>query len=142
MLGGDKTFNDRLSWVLVLPLAGLALWASEIACMAVELVLEGDAPGSARPLMIPVMSLVGGWAAVLAGAKVAPARKGEAAAVLAGLYLTATLASSVLRWRQGAGAAWCAVFAGCGAAGCAVAVRRARKLPDDDAGDAPAEGAR
>lgn len=137
MLGGDKGFNDRLSWALVVPLALLAMYAVEVAFMALEVVLEGDEAGSVSVWVVPMMSLAAGWAAVLVGAKVAPDHKPQAALAVAALYMTATLFSGLSRSWRGASAAWASACVVMGAAGCWIAFLQARRLPPDDA---PAAG--
>ena len=131
MLGGEKRFNDRLCWVLVLPLAFFALWAVDLIFLGVEVVFEGDRPGSATWWVAPLMSLAGGFAAVRMGASVAPYRKPRAAIGVGMLYGAATLWSAVSRARAGAGAPWCAAFAALGLAGAALGWAASRGLRDD-----------
>lgn len=132
MLGGDRRFHERLCWALVLPLALLALWAVDLAFMFLELALEGEDPGSVQAWVLPGMSLCGGYAAVLMGAKVAPRRRTEAALVLAGVYIGATILSAALRAGQGYGPLWRLAFTVLGGAGAVAAVLKARGLPQAD----------
>ena len=127
-MGGEKRFNDRISWALTLPLALLALWAADLLVMVLEIATEGDVPGSARAWALPLMSLCGGYAGVYVGAKVAPDHKPQAAAVLAALYLGATIMSGALRL-EGFGRGWLILFVLSGALGVGAAVWRARNWP-------------
>lgn len=136
MLGGDKAFNDRLSWALLLPLSALAWCAVYVAFMAIEVVFEGDRVGSARWWTAALLYCTATSAAVRFGAAIAPARKFLAAIILGAAYGTVLTVSILrlhgepLRWRL-----VCALLAWAGAAAAAYA---ARALPDDDAEPAPA----
>lgn len=127
MLGGDKAFNDRLSWALAAPLSALAASAAALAVLALELVLEGDEPGSASAFALPASGLAIGYAGVGAGAKIAPSRKAETAAVLGVVFFAFLLRSARARLKAGGepGPLW--GFVAAGAAGIALAFLRARK---------------
>ena len=124
MLGNDKAFSDRLSWVLLAPLAGLACAAVYLAFLAVEVLAEGDRPGSAAWWVHPVRDLAGGFMAARAAASVAPARKVPAAAVLGAAFCLALLAAKA--------GALCALLGACGAAaGCVAAALRGPEPPEE-----------
>ena len=133
MLGGDKGFNDKLCWVLVLPLAFMGLAAVDLAFFGLEVLFEGDDSGSATLWVAPLMSLCGGYAGVLLGAKVAPAHKERAAIVLSALYMGATVLSALARSAKGMSLPCLLLFVLLGAAGSGGAIYRARSLPPDDA---------
>lgn len=121
-LGNDKTFHDRLSWLLTVPIAMLAAGAAYLAFLALEVAAEGDQAGSAAWWISPARFMACGFALARVAGSVAPVRKPAAAAVVGlGYALLATWA--------GPGA----VAAGCAWGGAVAGVLAARALPDDDA---------
>ncbi|MBI5202904.1 MAG: hypothetical protein HY925_15030 [Elusimicrobia bacterium] len=85
-LGNDRTFHDRLSWLLTIPVGCLAGGAAYLAFLALEVATEGDAVGSAEWWIGPLRAAACGFALVRVGASVAPYRKAAAGAVLALVY--------------------------------------------------------
>ena len=126
MLGNDKSFNDRLSWALVLPLSALGGFAASLALLALGLVVEGDAVGSAAYWIDPLRAAAFVFAACRLGASIAPARKLLAALALGALYVAAAAF-----WMKPARAPVAGALIGA-AAGCWAA----RRLADDEAGPA------
>lgn len=136
MLGGDKAFNDRLSWVLVLPLSALAWFAVYVAFLGLEVLAEGDQVGSARWWAGALLYCTATSAAVRFGAAVAPARKFRAALALTLVYGSLI---SILAYRaHGEPVRWRFICVALGWAGAAAAAYATRGLPDDDAEPAQA----
>jgi hypothetical protein len=74
-------------------LIGLACAAVYLAFLAVEVMAEGDRPGSAAAWVHPLRDLAGGFIAARAAAAVAPTRKTGAAATLGAAFCLALLAA-------------------------------------------------
>ncbi|HVE12727.1 MAG TPA: hypothetical protein VNI01_04985 [Elusimicrobiota bacterium] len=126
--GGDKAFDERLSWALTLPLSALASAAAAVAVMALELALEGDDPGSAAWLALPASAFATAYAGVRTGAKIAPRRKVETAVVLSLVFVGRVLAA--VRRQPAAERGWSFVAAGAvGAAIACAATRRSAGKP-------------
>lgn len=120
MLGGEKTFNDRLCWALVLPLSALACVAGSVAVMAVELAVDAD-PGHVA--LRCIRAVVACYAAARMAAKVAPDRKTATAGVLA------TLGAAALAAQAGFSEAAAGLLGG------ALAVWVTWRAPDKEAAD-------
>ena len=121
MLGNDKTFHDRLSWLLTIPIASLAGGAAYLAFLAVEVAAEGEQVGSASWWISTARAAACGFALARVAAAVAPARKAWAGAVVGILYGAAASSSGLT---IASAFAW---------AGAAAGFLVSRGLPDDAA---------
>src|SRR5438045_1913022 len=68
MLGGDREFQDKVCWALMVPVALFALVATDLVIMGLEIAVEADVSDT-KVWAVPLMALCGGFSFVFLGAK-------------------------------------------------------------------------